>query len=283
MLAAMQIGLSLGALFLGTLVLGAPVARAWQDAGPDPEKRAAEAIVLLKDAVDAEDAAAIQAALRVLEEVYGSVQPKTVKKIGRAVTQMFKDYVPRIEIDVPVTAPLPGDEPEPVNMDMLRDVVDCYTLAVGVMHDKPEGADVLLPLLKLKHVKEMPRITALVVEGLGYRRDASLTKTLAKFLGHESAEVASAAATALAQLQDHDQADRAVAVEALLEAFEDAETAVAKERRRTKEDDPHPAADHLALLEVPFGEALKSLTRQRFDTPAEWKAWFDAHGREPDW
>jgi hypothetical protein len=279
----MQIGPRLGALILGAVVLAAPAAHAWQQAEPDPETRAAQAIASLDEAVDDRNAAAVQQALRVIEQVYGSVQPKTVKKLGRAVTRMFKEYVPRIETDLPPTAPLPGDDPQPVNMDATREVIECYTLAVGVMHDKPEGADVLLPLLKLKHVKEIPRITALVVEGLGYRRDPALTKTLAAFLGDGSPEVASAAATALAQMQDNPQADRVVAVKALLDAYEAAEVAAAKEQRRTKPDDPHPAADHLALLDVPFGEALKSLTRQRFETPAEWMAWFAAHGKEPDW
>jgi hypothetical protein len=276
-------GLRFGALMLGAVVVCAPAVRAFQDAAPDPEEQAAEAMDRLKDAVADRDAAAVQQLLRALDEVYGSVQPKTVKKIGAAVTRLFKDFVPRVEIDVPVTAPLPGDEPEPVNMDAMHEVLACYTLAVGIMHDKPEGADVLLPLLKLKHVKDLPRTTALVIEGLGYRRDPQLTKTLASYLGDAAPEVAGAAAGALAQLQDHPQADRVVAVKAILDAFDAAATAVEKEQRRTKPDDPHPAADHLSLLEVPFGEALKSLTRQRFDTPAEWRTWFAEHGKETDW
>jgi hypothetical protein len=233
--------------------------------------------------VDDRDAAAIQAALRVVEDVYASVQPRTVKKIGAAVTHMFREYEPRIERDLPATAPLPGDDPQPVDMDATREVIACYTLAVGVMHDKPEGADVLLPVLRLKHVKAMPEITALVVEGLGYRRDPGLTKDLAGYLDHEDAGVAGAAATALAQLQDHPQPERLAAVRAIIEAFEEADKQVAKEQRRVREDEPRPAADRLARLEVPFGDALKTLTRQRFDTPAEWRTWFAEHGREPDW
>jgi hypothetical protein len=279
----MQIGLRRLALALGILGAGAPASGAAQDAGPDPELRAAQAIAALRSAVDDRDAAAIQAALRVFEDVYAGVDPKTVKKIGAAVTHMFRKYEPRLESDVPATAPLPGDDPQTLDMDATREVIECYTLAVGVMHDKPEGADVLLPVLRLKHVMAMPEITALVVEGLGYRRDPGLTKELAAYLGHEDAAVAGAAATALAQLQDHAQPERLAAVRALIEAFEAAGKEVAKEQRRVRKDEPHPAAERFARLEVPFGEALKSLTRQRFDTPAEWRAWFAEHGREPDW
>ncbi len=267
---------------LAVVCLAGAAAPLMPDDGPD--ETALAMVAQIDAALDAHDAEAIQDALRRLEGVYAQVGDKTLKKVLKAVGQVFREFKPRIDAGLPVLPPAPGDTGDEVILEDPRvEILACYRMAVGLMYDKPQGADVLLPVLKLPHVKNWPEVVALIVQGLGYRQDPTLTKAIAPWLAADSAALASAAAAALGQLHEKPVEARREAVAALVDEFQRAYDEAAKEARKLREGDAAPAADRLASMQVAFTESLTMLTRATCADPPAWSAWFSARGRESDW
>jgi hypothetical protein len=289
---------------------GEPAAPGGEATGADPEADPDADAAPSAEAVKAADAAAlaiiekvnhaieervpadIRPALTQLDEIYAQIPPKTLKKVLKSVSAMFAKLVPRTDdrdIDTlgdDAFNPFGPDEDEeqPVAEDPKAEIEDCYHVAIGVLYDKPEGAAVLLPVLKLPHIKSWPEMQALVLEGLGYRGDPALAKDLEAYLRHPNALVASAAAGGLGKLREEPMDVRRQVVGALVDAFSAARKAADKEAAKAGEDEEElPAKRYLSSIHVAFREALTSLTRQTHDKPAEWREWFDAHGKDASW
>jgi hypothetical protein len=255
------------------------------------DTQAAEAIAAMAKAVENRDAPAVRAQLQVYEELWRRVSPKMLKKVITSVVAMFKGFKPREDYDLPLEPVLPGDEPRVVEDTGKQELLDAYRLAAGVLYDKPEGREIIQTILKIPHVRQWPEVVALLVEGLGYQPDTGLTAVIKPYLDDPSALICGAAAKALAQLHDEPIAVRREAVAALVKAYSAAQEAADKERRRSKPQDdeggaetqPMPAAERLALMDVPFEMSLQKLTRQSFPDPKGWQEWFDQHGKDATW
>jgi hypothetical protein len=244
-------------------------------------------------AVEARDAAAAQAQLRRYEDLWRRVSPKMLKKVTTSVVAMFKGYKPRDDYDIPLEPQRAGDAPKVVEDTGRQQLLETYRLAAGVLYDKPEGREVIQSVLKISHVRAWPEVVATMVEGLGYQPDAGLTAVVKPYLDDPSSVICGAAAKALSQLHDQPIDVRREAVAALVKAYSGAQEAADKERRRASPqkdsgDDqaapsPSPAAERLALMDVPFGQSLQKLTRQTCPNPKCWQDWFDQHGKESTW
>lgn len=254
------------------------------------DTEAAEAIAAMAKAVEARDAAGVQAQLRRYEELWRRVSPKLLKKISISIVAMFKAFKPRDDYDIPLEPQRVGDAPKVVENTARQEMFETYRLAAGVLYDKPEGREIIQSVLKITHVRAWPEVVATMVEGLGYQPDAGLTAVIKPYLDDPSPQICGAAAKALSQLHDQPLEVRREAVAALVKAYTAAQVAADKERRRSSgpqdedgEAAPEPASERLALMDVPFGQTLQRLTRQSFPDPKGWQDWFDKHGKESTW
>lgn len=278
MLLALRVG---GPAILALAVVAAPTIHV-----PAPDEKEVEAALeQLDDGIDDREPAPIQDALQRLDTLYAELTSRDRKKVVRLVKAVFSKYRPRKEM--PGSVVRTGRE-DPFGDIQVEDearaaVLATYRLAVGLMFDKPEGADVLLPALKLNHVKDWPEVQMVILQGLGFRADPELTKLFAGYLEHDHPYISGTAAESLGQLAGQALDARRPAVKAIVDAYSDAESAATKEARKVKEDDPTPADDRLAILWVSFNEALKALTGEGHDTPTAWREWFAAHGKGSDW
>ncbi|MGQ0553625.1 MAG: HEAT repeat domain-containing protein [Planctomycetota bacterium] len=279
---------------LAAVLLLAPwfTAVALQEAPAGPEELAArqaadaaalESVTQITVGIRDRKPDAILKALMALEPIHLQLSEKVLKRVDKALLAIFKDFEPRESVDLPLQPPLPGDDPIVIGPDPREEVRDCYVMSIGLLYDKPGGAAILLEVLKLRHIKEWPELHARVLEGLGYRRDPVLIKELSTHLVDPSPVVASAAAMALGQFNEAPVAVRRQAVAALIAALEKADAAVVKEARRSKGDEPRPAAERVAAMAVGFSDALKMLTRQSHADTKAWKSWFTSQGAEDTW
>jgi hypothetical protein len=267
-----------------------PAADAGGDAAAD---EAAMAVVETIDkAITERDPVKIKPVFTTLDEQWARLSPKTVKRVEKSLSAMFAKLKPRdaqVDVDTMGDQARNGryepdeDNPPPETDNQRQDVLDCYHAAIGLLYDKPEGAAMLLPVLKLPHVKSWPEVQVLVLEGLGYREDQALAKDFEAYLRHESTTVASAAAASLGRLREKPMDVRRQAVSSIVDAFTAAQKAADKEAAKAGEDDDRPARRYLSSITVSFRDALTSLTRQNFDKPAEWRTWLDAHGKDASW
>jgi len=260
--------------------------------GDEAADAAAMAVVETIDkAVNEREPTKIKPVFATLDEHWAHLSPKTVKRVNKSIGAMFAKLKPREFRDVDTLGEdaINGrftpdeDNPEPATDTQKQDVLDCYHSAIGLLYDKPDGPAVLLPVLKLPHIKTWPDVQVLVIEGLGYRGEAALEKEFEAYLRHENTAVASAAATALGHLRDQPMEVRRRAVTALVDAFSAAQKASDKEASKAGEDDERPARRYLSSVMLSFRDALSSLTRQTFDKPGEWREWYDAHGKDAAW
>lgn len=273
---------TLGVLLLSTLfAVGLPpAARAttapFQD---DVEDLADDALDAIDQAIDERDPERMRESFETLDMVYRDVSPRTVKRIGKAVGKVFSKYQPRVEV-------LDYDEvtDEYEIFSDKDDVEGIYVMAVGLLYDKPEGPDVLKPLLKQAHIKEWGEVRAAIVEGLGYRADPGELSFFSGLLKDSDPAVARAAVVAIGQLKDADFAIRKKAAKVLVERYADATKRAQKELKRKREDaEAGDAERFLGAVEAAMDEALTELTRQRFTGSADWETWFDEHPDEEDW
>ncbi|HTE05200.1 MAG TPA: HEAT repeat domain-containing protein [Planctomycetota bacterium] len=247
-------------------------------------------VATIDDAVDQHDPVKIKPVFETLDTTWPRLSQKTIKRVEKSIGAMFAKLKPRESRDVDTLGDdarngrfKPEDEPDGKSDNQKADVLDCYHSAIGLLYDKPDGPSVLLPVLKLPHVKTWPEVQVLVLEGLGYREDPALAKEFEAYLRHESTLVACAAAEALGHLRDQPQDVRRRAAGAVVDAFCAAEKASEKEAGKVGEDDEHPARRYLSSITVSFREALTALTQQTLAKPSEWRAWFDAHGKDASW
>ncbi len=294
-----------GLLFLALVLPGAPAFA--QDDGRPPEgtdsaqsaeaaAQAADAaamgaVEIMDAALNDRDPAKIKPVFTTLDEQWANLSPKTIKRVNKSISGMFAKLKPRESRDIDTL----GEDAKNGRFDpeegsrrlatdtQKQDVLDCYHSAIGLLYDKPDGPAVLLPVLKLQHVKVWPDVQVLVLEGLGYRGEGALEKEFEGYLRHENPAVASAAASAMGHLQDQPMDVRRRAVTALVDAFSAAQKASDKEASKVGEDDERPARRYYSSVMLAFREALTSLTRQSFDKPPEWREWLDAHGKDASW
>lgn len=260
-------------LFVGVvLAVGAPVSA-------QVDEVALEALDVIEEAVDDHEPGKVAEALRDLDDVYDKLSERTLKKVHRGLKKMFADFEPKEGSAVGVgTGVIDRSQLEGTK----RQVGECYTLAVGILFDKPDGDELLLDALKRDHVEEWPEVRALIYEGLGYRVDPELVDEFVDVLEDDAPEVAAAGAIALGQFFENDMELRREIVEELIEAYLEHHEEAEKEERRGR-DDEREASDYLAIIEVPFDESLRSLTRRSFEGAPEWEQWWDEHGNDDEW
>ncbi len=256
----------LGALFAAL----SPLATAQVD------EVALEALDQLKEGVDDHKPELVNEALRDLDDVYVKLDPKTLKKVHKGISTMFAKLVPR-EGNSLIRG---GFVDEAELQGTRRQVEDCYVLAVGMLFDKEDGADLLTTALKKKHVKDWPEVRAVIYEGLSYRVDATLVKEFTKILTDPSPRVAAAGAAALGRYFEEDMETRRGIVKSLIEVYQKHHTAMEKEAKKGREE---VAADYLASVEVAFGESLTALTRRSLTEAPEWTEWWGEHGDDEEW
>jgi hypothetical protein len=283
MLLALRVG---GPTILALAIVAAPAMSAPTRAGGALDEKEIEATLdQLKEGIADEDYKAISEALQRLDLQYPELTPKDLKKVVKLVKAVFAKVRPPKELPGSVVRIGPVDPFEEIAVeDEARgEVLAMYRLAIGLMFDRPEGEEVLVPTLKLEHIREWPEVQMVVLQGLGFRSDPGLTRLFADYLEHEDPYIAGTAAESLGQLAGKPLEERRPAVEAIIEAFNDAEKAAKKEERKVKEDDPTPLNDRLQILWVSFNEGLKALTGEGHDGPAAWREWFAEHGKGEDW
>ncbi|GEM_PF-2314910 len=235
-------------------------------AGDGPEELADLAMAQIKRGVKEYRPGLIEEGLRDLEAVYLKVGKKTVKKIGKSVTSVFK---------------LKPKKPDLDGADTREELVEAYLLCVGLIYDKPEGQGLIHSALKQKHIADWWEVRASLVEGLGYAKDAGELSFFAKELDVPNPLVSAAAAFALSQYSEEPVPLRRRAVEAILDSWLRYDEEAQKEISRKKET--MAARDRLANVEGPFGEALQVLSRQDHESVHQWADWYTQHGAENDW
>ncbi|MFT7462510.1 MAG: hypothetical protein ACI9EF_000850 [Pseudohongiellaceae bacterium] len=244
----------LGALFLAT------------NPGDGPEELAELALADIKRGVKEFRPEAIEEGLRDLESVYLKVSEKTMKKIGKSVTSVFK---------------MKPKKPDQGGADPREALVEAYMLAVGLIYDKPAGQGLLHAAHKQRHIADWWEVRAALVEALGYAKDEGEMSFFAKELDVDNHLVVAAAASAMAQYAEEPVPLRRRAVSAILKSWES--YAVEAEKEVSRKKDSTAARDRLANVEGPFGEALRELTRQDFEGVESWADWFTQHGDENNW
>jgi hypothetical protein len=235
-------------------------------AGDGPEELAAEALKQFGKALGDKDVKLIEEALQDFDRIYGKVGPKTVKKLHKAYGKLFK-----LE---------PREEFREDGSDPRGELLFAYQLAVGSVFDKPGGDDVLQAALKQGHVKRWPEARALFVEGLGQRVEADNIRLIAGYLEDDSVMVVRAAAGCLGLFSEADVKVRREAVAPLIKVLGSLDSAAKKEAKKGKRED---AQEFLLGVEGSFLDALLPLTRQRFDSAADWAIWFKQNGSGEDW
>jgi len=250
----------------GTL-LGALAVLLAAAAPPDADERAEDALDALRSGVRDESYERIAEAVVELDAVVDDVSPRLRRKVVRELGDVFSDYEPRKD----------------TTRDNRADVEDVYRMVVGALFEREGGPDRLEDALDERHVEEWPEVQMLLLEGLGYARDEERVDLFADYLEAEHPGVVTAAARALGELRDAERRVRREAVEALVEAYEDATEEVARQTRRGRDEAAARAQEFLDLTEVGFNEALASLSRRTHFTAADWRAWYDEHGRGKDW
>lgn len=255
---------------LTCLVPGLLAALLWSGAD-DPEAFALEAVDRLADAVTARDAEGVREALVDLDSAWPRLSAKAAGKALKGVGRLFSKYKPRDEIR----------EDGSTDAEEIR---ECYRMAIGLVFDKDGGDDVLRGAFKVGHIKTWPQVQANLLEGLGHRRDPGQLDFVAGYLKHDAHEVVVAAAVALGRLDEADVAVRREAAGALVSAYERLAKAAAKEARKARDDEEEgPARTALARCEYPLNDALRALTRQRFESAEDWSDWLGSDGRRDGW
>jgi len=234
--------------------------------GDGPEELADLAMAQIKRGVKEYRPGLIEEGLRDLESVYLKVGSKTVKKIGKSVTSVFK---------------LKPKKPDLDGADTREVLVEAYLLCVGLIYDKPEGQALIHSALKQKHIAEWWEVRASLIEGLGYAKDEGELSFLANELDVPNHLVAAAAAFALSQFSEEPVPLRRRAVSAIIDSWLSYDEEAQKETSRKKETTV--ARDRLANVEGPFGAALQVLARQDHENVQQWTDWFTQHGAENDW
>jgi hypothetical protein len=282
MLASMPHALRVG----GPAILALAIVAAPATSAPSLDEKEIEATLdQLKEGVADEDYKAISEALQRLDTQYPELTKRDLKKVVKLVKAVFSKVRPPKELPGSVVQIGPVDPFEEIAVeDEARgEVLAMYRMAVGLMFDRPQGADVLLPTLKLDHIETWPEMQMVILQGLGFRSDPELTKLFAGYLEHDDPYIAGTAAESLGQLAGKPLEVRRTAVELIIDEYDDAAAAAKKEARKVREDDPTPMADRLAIIWVSFNEGLKALTGEGHDGPAAWHDWFAENGKGEDW
>jgi len=231
-----------------------------------PETLAADALDRFNEALSDKSVPMLEEALFDFHAVYDKVPEKTVKKFHRAYGKLFK-LEPREEIRED------GSDPRD---ELLR----AYQLALGTVFDKPGGDALILSGLKLGHIKRWPEAQALFVEALGFRADPKNIKTLASYVKSDQAPVVRAAVHGLGMFSESGVDVRRTAVKPLVDALAACSKAAAKEAKKGKEEE---AQEYFLAVEGTFYDALLKLTRQQFDSAAEYAEWFKKNGAGDSW
>jgi len=235
-------------------------------AGDGPEELAKLAMAEIKSGVKDYRSSAIEEGLRDLDSVYLKVGRKTVKKIGKSVTSVFK---------------LKPKRPSEENEDTREDLIEAYLLAIGLVYDKPEGSALLHAALKQKHIADWWDVRASVIEGLGFAKDPRELPFFERELNVRNHQVAGAAARALGQYSEEAVLVRRQAVRSIIDSWLLYTKEAKKEVDRNKKSTA--AQDALADVEGPFGQALTLLTRKDHLDAKSWEEWFTEHGSETNW
>jgi hypothetical protein len=237
---------------------------AGQDDGP--EELAKLAMANIKVGVKDYRPAAIEEGLRDLDMVYLKVSAKTLKKIGKSVTSVFK---------------LKPKRPSEENEDTREDLIEAYWIAIGLVYDKPEGPALFHAALKQKHIADWWEVRAAIIEGLGYAKDPGELAFFKKELNVKNYLVASSAARSLGQYSEEPLPIRRKAVRSIIDSWlqytKDAKKEVDRKKKTTA------AQDALADVEGPFGQTLTLLTRKDYLDAQAWDNWFKEHGSETNW
>ncbi len=260
----------LGIGLLGALGVTAAAQQLPFDLVIDPEVRGLLALEDLGDGIKAREPETVQGALGVLDANWAELSPKTAGKALKGVGKLFSRFKPRDEYLADGTTDLDG-------------IQHCYRMAIGLVFDKDGGDKVLRNALKVPHIKTWPEVQANLLEGLGHRRDPEQLDFFADYLDHDEAPVMVAAAGALSRLSEADVSVRREAAEAVHEAFDKLRQRAEKAARKAKDDEETPAGTAFARIEYPFNDALRALTRQRFESVEDWGRWLSAEGRRDGW
>ena len=234
--------------------------------GDGPEELAGLAMAQIKRGVKEYRTGLIEEGLRDLESVYLKVGSKTVKKIGKSVTSVFKMKPKKPDLD---------------GADTREELIEAYLLCVGLIYDKPAGQGLIHSALKQKHIDDWWEVRASLIEGLGYAKDPGELSFFAKELDVPNHLVSAAAASALSQFSEEPVPLRRRAISAILDSWLSYDEEAQKEISRKKETTA--ARDRLANVEGPFGEALQVLSRQDHEDVQRWADWYKDHGAENDW
>lgn len=240
------------------------------------EEMALSALKAIKTGVEEYEPNRVRLALDDIDSIYDKVTPKIRGKIHKGLGSMFSNFVPK-EAGM---AQFEDNEEESWG-EKQRALEGCYVLAVGILFDKEEGDEILLTALKRSHIKDWPRVRAVIYEGLSYRDDPDLIKHFTQGLSDPAYLVVAASVNALGRFQDHDMKVRRVIVKNLVEAYAGQQAVIDKAVRRKK--GVEEAEQFMLHIEVPFNDALMALTRQACSDATEWEEWFDENGSEDVW
>lgn len=232
----------------------------------DAESLAVDVLKSLKAALEDDRIERVEELLHDVDLVYVHVTPKTQRKLIKALDGLLKAK-PRSVRD---------DDGRPPEQRLQR----AYGLAIGILYDKPRGPEVLRGALKLRHLQEWWSVRAMLYEGLAFSLDPDDIGRLAAGLGEGAPEVVGAAARGLGLFETEPVAVRRVALEALIEGWEDLHEAVAKAARRKQGDG---AKELLRDVEPALGDAVSALAHRRLSELDDARSWFDEHAAEEDW
>ncbi|GJM20703.1 MAG: hypothetical protein DHS20C15_06180 [Planctomycetota bacterium] len=238
----------------------------WLPAQGEPDDFAAEVLERFDLALDKGYVDQLQEAVQDIDLVYEKVSDKTRKKLNKALAGMLTSK-PRQTIGED------GQSPEQL-------LSPSYAGAIGILHDKPGGVEILRKALKSKHLKEWYDVRGLLYEGIALSLDPDDISLIAKGLAEPDAYLVATAAGSLAIYSDQDVDVRREAIEELIDGWEALVETAEKNERREKGSE---AREFLDQVEPALIEAAGDITRRRQSDLDALREWFAETGKGDAW
>lgn len=251
-------------LCLSLAAVCAPAFAARVDDGPD--EFAEQVLERLDTALDEDRAEQVLEAVHDVDLVYAQVSDKLRKKLDKALAKMLASK-PSAVI---------GEYGEPPQQRYGA----AYIAAIGILHDKPGGVDILRKTLKNRHLEEWYEVRGVLYEGIALNLDGDDIALVAKGLREPDALLVSTVAGALSLYRDAEVDERREAIQELIEAWEHLTEEAEKAEKRDKGEG---AREFLDQVEPAFVEAAGDLSRRRQTDLAGVRAWFAEVGRGSEW
>jgi len=231
-----------------------------------PDDFAEEILERFETALDEDRSEQVLEAMQDIDLVYPKVSDKTRKKLEKALAKMLAAK-PSAVIGAN------GEPPE-------QRYGPSYIAAIGILHDKPGGLDILRKTLKNRHLEEWYEVRGVLYEGIALSQQAEDIGLIAKGLREPDALLVSSVAESLGLYRDADVALRREALEELIDAWEYLTSEAEKAEKRNKGE---AAREFLDQVEPAFIDAAGDLSRRRQTDLAGVRAWFAEVGRGNEW